>query len=193
ARQVGKISSKSLLHAVSSRAKELISMLRSLLPAVAILVLAPAATLTAQTPNTQPAPPKTWVDKDTGHRVWRLTDEPNSGGFYFNVNGYTPDHKSMIYTAPDGIPVLDMDTHKTRLLVPNPPASGAETADPSAVRGAGAIANPHALVAGSKTNSVFFTQRDPATNAAAVYKADVYTGKITKLTALPPKISIVSV
>ena len=38
-------------------------------------------------------PPKTWVDKDTGHRVWRLSDEPNSGGFYFNVNAYTPDHK----------------------------------------------------------------------------------------------------
>ena len=94
-------------------------MLRSLLPAVAILVLAPAATLAAQT--AQPAPPKTWVDKDTGHRVWRLTDESNSGGFYFNVNGYTPDHKTMIYTAPDGIHAMDMETEKTRLVVPNPP------------------------------------------------------------------------
>ncbi len=70
----------------------------------------------------RPEVPKTWVDKDTGHRVWRLSDEPNSGGFYFNVNAYTPDHKSMIYTAPDGIHVLDLDTRKTRLLVPNPPA-----------------------------------------------------------------------
>jgi len=26
------------------------------------------------------------VDKDTGHRVWRLSDEANSGGFYFNIN-----------------------------------------------------------------------------------------------------------
>ncbi len=138
--------------------------------------------------------PKTWVDKDTGHRVWRLSDEPNSGGFYFNINAYTPDHKSMIYTAPDGIHVLDMDTHKTRLLVPNPPAAtAAESADPSAVRGAGASRNPHALVAGNKTNSVFFTQRDPATHAAAVYKADINTGAIRKLTDLPPKISIVSV
>src|ERR1700757_4877922 len=84
------------------------------------------------------APPRTWVDKDTGHRVWRLSDEPNSGGFYFNINAYTPDHRSMIYTAPNGIHVLDMDTHKTRLLVPNPPvATTAESADPSAVRGAG--------------------------------------------------------
>ena len=152
------------------------------------------ALLTVLAPFARPQqPPKTWVDKDTGHRVWLLSDEANSGGFYFNINAYTPDHKSMIYTAPDGIHVLDMETHKPRLLVPNPPATAAESADPSAVRGAGASRNPHALVAGSKTNSVFFTQRDPATNAAAVYKADVYTGKITKLTDLPPKISIVSV
>ena len=138
-------------------------------------------------------PPKTWVDKDTGHRVWRLSEEPNSGGFYFNINAYTPDHKSMIYTAPDGIHVLDMETHKARLLVPNPPAGKDAATDPSAVRGAGAGRNPHALVAGSKTNSVFFTQQDPATHAAAVYKADVYTGAIRKLTDLPQKISIVSV
>ena len=68
-------------------------MLRRLLPAVACLALAPAAIIAAQT--AQPAPPKTWVDKDTGHRVWRLTDEPNSGGFYFNVNGYT----CLLYTS----------------------------------------------------------------------------------------------
>ena len=98
-------------------------MLRSLLPAVACFALAPAVIVAAQT--AQPAPPKTWVDKDTGHRVWRLTDEPNSGGFYFNVNGYTPDHKTMIYTAPDGIHAMDMETMKTRLLVPNPPRPAA--------------------------------------------------------------------
>src|SRR5437762_6070329 len=112
-------------------------------------------------------PPKTWVDKDTGHRIWRVSNEPNSGGFYFNINAYTPDHKSMIYTAPDGIHVLDMDTHKTRLLVPNPPATTAgPSTDGSAARGAGP--NPHALVAGNKTNSVFYTQRDPATQSTAV-------------------------
>src|SRR5271168_779814 len=138
-------------------------------------------------------PPKTWVDKDTGHRIWRISDEPNSGGFYFNINAYTPDHKQMIYTAPDGIHVLDLDTRKTRLLVPNPPAGSDAAADPGAARGAGTGRNPHALVAGSKTNSVFFTQQDPATHAAAVYKADTKTGAIRKLTDLPPRISIVSV
>src|SRR5580658_8419460 len=68
-------------------------------------------------------PPKTWIDKDTGHRVWRISDEPNSGAYYFNVNAYTPDWKQMVYNSPDGIRVLDLDTMKTKMLVPNvPPA-----------------------------------------------------------------------
>ena len=94
-------------------------MLRRLFPALACLVLLPAGALRAQT--AKPNPPRTWVDKDTGHRVWRMSDEPNSGGFYFNVNAYTPDHKTMIYTAPDGIHTLDLATMKARLLVANPP------------------------------------------------------------------------
>ena len=28
---------------------------------------------------TEQLPPKSWVDKDTGHRIWRISDEPNSG------------------------------------------------------------------------------------------------------------------
>ena len=112
-------------------------------------------TCIAQTTPGSPAPPRSWVDKDTGHRVWRLSDEPNSGGFYFNVNAYTPDGKQMIYTAPDGIHVLDLATRDTKLLVANPPrqesASGANARGPSP----GTV---HALVAGYKTNSVFFTQ-----------------------------------
>ena len=136
--------------------------------------------------------PKTWVDKDTGHRIWRLSDEANSGGFYFNVNAYTPDHKQMIYTAPDGIHVFDLAAHKARLLVPNPPAA-TEPGDTPAARGARGMRNPHALVAGYRTNSVFFTQLDPATHIVAVYKADTNTGVIRKLTDLPPKIGIVSV
>ena len=109
----------------------------------------------AQSASTGAMPPKTWVDKDTGHRVWRLSNEPNSGGFYFNINAYTPDDKQMIYTAADGIHVLDLATRQTKLLVANPArAEGAHRP------GAGEV---HALVVGHKTNSVFFTKTDPAT------------------------------
>ncbi len=137
--------------------------------------------------------PKSWVDKDTGHRIWRLSDEPNSGGFYFNINAYTPDRKQMVYTAPDGIHVLDMATRKTKLLVPNPsqPRPNQQSAG-SAERGAGIL---HTLVVGNKTNSIFYTQVDPQTHVNAVYKADTNTGAIRKLVELhaPPNTSGMSV
>ena len=90
------------------------------------LFLLPLACLAQTTPG-GPMPPRSWVDKDTGHRVWRLSDEPNSGAFYFNINAYTPDNKQMVYTAPDGIHVLDLATRQTKLLVPNPPGTATAT------------------------------------------------------------------
>ncbi len=162
-------------------------MLRRALLAFAALALIPAGVRAAD--DAKPTPPKTWVDKDTGHRVWRLSDQPNSGGFYFNVNAYTPDHKTMIYTAPDGIHAMDTETMKTRLVVPNPP----RPADaPSGARGFFRY-GVHALVAGFKTNSVFYTQTDPVTNVTSVYKADVYTGAIRKLIDLPARHMIVCI
>jgi oligogalacturonide lyase len=162
-------------------------MLRRLLAALALLTFLPVLVRAAD--PAAKVPPQTWVDKDTGHRVWRLSEEPNSGGFYFNVNAYTPDLKTMIYTAPDGIHGMDMETHKTRLIVPNPPRPA--NAEPGA-RGFFRY-GVHALVAGYKTNSVFYTETDPATNVTSVYKADVYTGKIRKLIDLPPRHMIVSI
>lgn len=135
-----------------------------------------------------PAPPKTWVDKDTGHRVWRLTDEPGSSAFYFNVNAYTPDDKYMVYTAPDGIHTLELATRKTRLVVPNPPPP----ANASATTMRGRYSN-HAVVVGHKTDSIFFTRLDAVTNRSVVYKADLVSGAVTKLATLPERASIATV
>ncbi len=132
----------------------------------------------AQKPQT---PPHSWIDKDTGHRVIRLTDEPGSSGFYFNVNAYSPDGRLMAYNAPDGIHVLDLTTMKTRLLVPNPPRpAGAVPGTPGWWRG-----GVHAIVVGKKTNSVFFSKFDAETKLTTLYKADMYSGKVTKLVTLP--------
>lgn len=131
-------------------------------------------------------PPKTWVDKDTGHRVWRVSDVPNSGAFYFNVNAFTPDGKQMVYNSPEGIMVLDLATMKSKLLVPDPPRQ------PGAP-GRFNFAAPHAIVVGHKTNSIFYTQFDPATRINSVYKANTDTGEIRKLIDLPPHVSIASV
>lgn len=162
-------------------------MLRVIFSVFAALTLLPSAVRAADTPKADP--PRTWVDKDTGHRVWRVSDEPNSGGFYFNVNAYTPDHKSMIYTAPDGIHVFDLATMKTRLLVPNPPRPADAPPSPRGFSRYGV----HTLVAGFKTNSVFYTQTDPNTNITSIYKADVGAGQIRKLVDLPERRMIVCV
>jgi oligogalacturonide lyase len=63
------------------------------------------------------APPKTWIDADTGHRIVRLTDEPGSASLYFNQNGYTADLRKMVYTTPQGISVLDLATHAAKTVV----------------------------------------------------------------------------
>ncbi len=132
-------------------------------------------------------PPRTWVDKDTGHRVWRITDEPGSGGFYFNVNAYTPDLKTMIYTAPDGIHGLDLATKKTWLIVPNPPRPEGENGQQARFGGV------HAIIAGHKTNSVFFSKADPQTHVISLYKADVYTKQVTKLCDLPRGMNVATI
>jgi oligogalacturonide lyase len=134
-------------------------------------------------------PPKSWVDKDTGHRVFRLTDEPNSQSPYFNVNAYSPDGRLMMYTAPDGIHVLDLTTRKTRLLVRNPPMPAGSENNPMERFRHGV----HAIVVGHKTPSVFYTQFDPETHAGTLYKADMYTGKITRLVELKPGESIITI
>lgn len=136
-------------------------------------------------------PPKTWVDKDTGHRVFRLTDEPGSSAFYFNVNAYSPDDRYMIYTAPDGIHTLELATRKTRLLVPNPPAPPAD--QQQATPGARFMYMNHTIVVGHKTDSIFFSRMDPATHLNSVYKADMNTGEVTKLATLPPRAGVATV
>ena len=73
-----------------------------------------------------------------------MTDEPGSRGFYFNVNAYTPDLKTMIYTAPDGIHGLDLATKKTWLIVPNPPRPAGDTGQQFRFGGV------HAIIAGRK-------------------------------------------
>jgi len=123
-----------------------------------------AATETA--PATAPAgpPPAAWIDPDTGHRVHRLTAEPGSTGFYFNINAYTSDGKRMVYTAPDGIHVLELASGNARLVVPG---------------------KVRAIVVGRKTPTVFFSKPDE--KEKGVYSANLDTSEIKKLTTLPPR------
>ena len=143
--------------------------------AASCLLLVAASGLSAQ----EQTPPLTWVDKDTGHRIHRVSAEPRSSGFYFNVNAYTPDNRWMVYTAPDGIHAVELSTMKAKLLVPNPPPPpGAQPSFRTGVR---------SIVVGKKTNSIFYTQFDSAANLSYLYKANIDNGSITKLAAMPTR------
>ncbi|HVU37663.1 MAG TPA: oligogalacturonate lyase family protein [Opitutales bacterium] len=93
----------------------ILSCLLFLLP-----LCAAAQTATPGTPefDNSPAPnnataapgPREWIDPDTGHRVIRISDEPNSQSLYFHYNSYTPEGDKMIYGAPSGIWAVDLKT-----------------------------------------------------------------------------------
>ena len=162
------------------------------MPRLPLALLALAAAVPFARAQSQSLPqdlPTSWVDKDTGHRVIRFTNEPGSSGFYFNINAYSPDGKLMVYSAPDGIHTLALATRKTRLLVPNPPRpADAAPGTPAYFRN-----SIHTVVVGHKTNSVFFTKTDPETHLSTVYKADLYSGEVTKLVTLPARAGIATV
>ena len=111
-------------------------------------------------------PPQSWTDPDTGHRVVRLTDEPGSASLYFNQNGYTADGKSLVYTTPEGISVLDLEKREAR----------------SVVKG-----RVRLIDAGRKTPRVYYS-RD-----GALYWTDTATGETRKIGPLPPRGSIATV
>lgn len=146
-------------------------LLTLILPSVTTVAAQPAGA-PATVPTTAPAAPLEWVDPATGHRIHRLTSEPNSTGLYFNLNAYTPDGKEMAYSAPDGLHVLDLASKQSRLLVP-----------------AKAPGQFHAVVVGHKTPTLYYIDNDEK----ALYAADIETGKTRKLAALPPRGSIATV
>jgi hypothetical protein len=88
--------------------------------AFAVLAIAPVAR--AQDVITQPKagapePPLEWVDKDTGHRVVRLSREAGSSSLYFNYNGYTPKGDRLVFSAPNGVVAMDLKTRALTKIV----------------------------------------------------------------------------
>jgi oligogalacturonide lyase len=74
------------------------------------------ATLLAAVAAPAADPPASWIDKDTGHRIVRLTQEPDSASLYFNQNGYTASGR-LVYTVPDGVRVLNLATRESKQVV----------------------------------------------------------------------------
>ena len=114
-------------------------------------------------------PPTSWVDPATGPRVIRLTREPGSDSFYFNVNGYTPDGKRMAYSTPNGISVLNLETMEAKQLVAGP----AKT-----------------IIVSHKTPNLYYTRptKDPLFHTLWCVNLD--TGENRKIADLPRRASV---
>ena len=112
------------------------------------------------------APPKSWIDPDTGHRVVRLTDEPGSASLYFNQNGYTKDGKHLVYTTPDGISLLELETGEARQIVQG---------------------RVRLIDAGRKYPRVYYTK------GPAVFLTDYATNETRKIADLPERGGIATV
>ncbi len=138
----------------------------------AVLVLGLSVVLAAE-----PGPPKSWIDPDTGHRVIRLTNEPNSLSLYFNINAFTPDGHEMVFITPGhGIGVIDFRTMTTRDLVPGPVGGG-----------------PGAVEVGRKTATVYYDKPTADPEVQEFWAADIATGAARRLAVLPRRAGVFSV
>jgi len=111
-------------------------------------------------------PPRSWIDRDTDHRIVRLTNEPSSASLYFNQNGYTAEGFKMVYTTPEGISALDLGTHTAKPVV---------------------TGRVRVIVTGRKTPNLYYTKGN------AVYSTNVDTGATREIARLPPRGSVVTV
>jgi len=117
-------------------------------------------------------PPTSWIDPDTGHRVIRLTREPGSDSFYFNVNGYTPDGKEMVYTTPKGISVLNLATLEARSVV---------------------TGSVRPIEVGRKTPTLYYSKWSEDHTQSVLWATNLDTGETRKLADLPPRASVVTI
>ena len=111
-------------------------------------------------------PPREWVDKDTGHRVVRLSDEPGSQSLYFHQNGYTPDGKKLIITTPTGLSAIDLQTFAIEKVVNG---------------------RVNLIMTGRKTGQVYYIKN------RIVYALDLNTHANREIAKLPPGGSVATV
>lgn len=69
--------------------------------------------------TTHQPPAKEWIDRDTGHHVVRLSQEPDSRSLYFHQNAYTPDGR-LVFSSTNGIFAVNLETRAIEKLVAAP-------------------------------------------------------------------------
>ena len=118
------------------------------------------------------APPKEWIDPDTGHRVVRLSDEPDSRSLYFHQNAYSPDGRKLTFSSPTGVYQVDLQTRQIDRIIGE--QTGQYTQGNSAVR-------VNLICVGRKTGQIYYSMRADQT----VWRIDPRTKETHKIGQLP--------
>ena len=113
--------------------------------------------------QTNSEPPREWIDADTGHRVIRLSNEPHSESFYFNVNPFTPDGRTMVFTTPGGLSAVNLRTRAVEKIVDG---------------------RVRVILVGHKTGRVFYTKLSDGKRV--VCATDPATKETSQIAVLPP-------
>lgn len=92
--------------------------------------------------------PREWIDKETGHKIVRLSDEDGSQSFYFHQNGYTTSGDKMVFSTPKGLSIYNFKTKKVEQIVEGRSGS---------------------VVVGAKTRKVFYSKGD------SIFETDIDT------------------
>jgi oligogalacturonide lyase len=114
----------------------------------------------------QSEPPREWIDRDTGHRVVRLSDEPGSQSLYFHQNAYTPDGAKLVITTPTGLATIDLKTRAIQKVLEG---------------------RVNLIMTGRKTGRAYYAKD------GAVYTVDLETRATDKIATLPPRGSVATV
>src|SRR5262245_50206035 len=61
-------------------------------------------------------PPREWIEA-TGHRVFRLSDEPGTASLYFHQNPYTAAGDKMVVSTRSGLATITLATRTIKPLV----------------------------------------------------------------------------
>ncbi|MGH7977697.1 MAG: oligogalacturonate lyase family protein, partial [Limisphaerales bacterium] len=108
--------------------------------------------------------PREWIDPDTGHRVIQLSTEPGSESLYFNLNPFTPDGKEMVFTTPDGISMVNLQTRAIENII----------------RGHFRI-----IMVGRKTGKIYYIKMNRENHTGTVFTIDPKTKVTRKIVTLP--------
>ena len=103
--------------------------------------------------------PADWIDPDTGHRIIRISTQPDSASFYFHQEMFTPQGDKMVFDSPAGIAVVELKT-----LNAGPPNVDI------------VVSNATAIAMTRRTRDVYFRR------AGMLCAANVDTGKVREIT-----------